>query len=51
MAGGKGGSSSTYETPKTLGFNPLLSRRLADPVLLTCGGENGPREASGDGAT
>jgi hypothetical protein len=33
-----------------MGFNPTQSRRLGDLVLLTCGGENGPLEASVDGA-
>jgi hypothetical protein len=32
-----------------MGFKPTRSRRLGHLILLTCGGENNPREASGDG--
>jgi hypothetical protein len=32
-----------------MGFKPTRSRRLGHLILFTCGGENNPREASGDG--
>jgi hypothetical protein len=49
MAGGVGGSTMLYSASKSNPFLPTRSRQRKEPILLTCGGENGPRRAGGDG--
>jgi hypothetical protein len=49
MAGGVGGSTTLYSAPKSNQFLPTRSRQRKEPILLTCGGENGSQRANGDG--
>jgi hypothetical protein len=50
MAGGKESSSLLSRAPKPNPFLPMCSRQQGEPILLTFGNGNGPREAGDGGA-